>query len=43
LELVKRSKGSKKGALSEQAKSVYRALQRRRRRQMRKFGTPDLW
>jgi tetratricopeptide (TPR) repeat protein len=32
LELAKGSKGSKKEALSEQAKSVHRALQRRRRR-----------
>jgi hypothetical protein len=35
LELVKRSKGSKKEALIEQAKSVSREQQRRRRRQIR--------
>jgi tetratricopeptide (TPR) repeat protein len=35
LELVKRSKGSNKRALIEQAKSVSREQQRRRRRQMR--------
>lgn len=35
LELAKGSKGSKKQALTEQAKSVSRELQRRRRRQMR--------
>jgi tetratricopeptide (TPR) repeat protein len=37
LELVKRSKGSKKGALIEQAKSASREQQRRRRRQMRNY------
>lgn len=39
LELVKRIKGPRKGALLEQAKSVSRELQRRRRRLMRKLTT----
>jgi hypothetical protein len=39
LELIKRSKGSKKRALTEQAKSVSRAQQRIRRRQMKNYTT----
>jgi hypothetical protein len=35
--LVKKSKGAKKKALTQEAKAVFREMQRRRRRQMRNY------